>query len=336
MNLLGEDWPVFGWSDDMRLALASARRRDRAVALATIVALEGSAPRHVGTQMVLDGAQATGHFSGGCVEADLANHAARVVHGDEPALLTYGANSPWLDIRLVCGSRMQVLVERIAPDDPAIASLLDLAARRIPALFVTDGLYRTATADDGSSRLSFTGQPLRLELPYEPPARMVVVGGDPTALAIARLAAQSGFETILLRPDGPGSPPPFDIAGYRRGAAAAELEAIAPDRWTALAIAIHEPELEHRLLEIALRGEAGYVGVLGAAARVPARRARLEQAGLCAGQVGRLRAPMGLVTCGKSPWEVAVSVMAEVVHLRAERRLDAASSDRATIRAAIR
>ena len=109
MTLLGEAWPVFGWTDDMRSVLADARRHDRTVALATIVALEGSAPRQVGTQMVFDGAQASGHFSSGCIEADIANHAAAVVRSGEPALLRYGRNSPWIDIRLVCGAGMEPL-----------------------------------------------------------------------------------------------------------------------------------------------------------------------------------------------------------------------------------
>lgn len=313
----------------MRPALAAARRDGRTVALATIVALDGSAPRQVGTQMVFDGAAATGHFSGGCVEADIANYAAEVVATGAPALLVYGAGSPWLDIRLACGTGMQVLVERIAPDDPAIATLLDLSARRRPALLVTDGNTRQATEHDGMSRATFAPQPRRLAVPYEPTSRIVVVGSDPTALAIARLADQSGFETILLRPDGPAEPPPFPLAGYHRGQSAAELAEIGLDRWTALAIAVHDGEIEHRLLEHALRRDAAYVGVLGAAARVPMRREALADAGLSPAQIDRMRAPMGLVRCGKSPWEVAVSVIGEIMHLRTERRFAAKRADAA-------
>lgn len=318
MQLRGEAWPVFGWTDDMRPVLAQARQEGRSVALATIVALDGSAPRQVGTQMVFDGADANGHFSGGCIEADIANHAATVVSSGEPALLVYGRGSPWLDITLTCGAGIEILVERILPDDPGIARLLDLTSERVPAIYSSDGTGRTVTSYDGPSCLAFTRDPLCLSLGIEPPWRLVVVGGDPTALAIAHLATQSGFATSLLRPHGPESPPPFECADYRRGDAVTELETIAPDRWTAVAIAIHEPELEHRLLVTSLQSAVGYVGVLGAAARVPDRRRRLERAGLDPSQLARMRAPMGLARCGKSPWEVAVSVIAEILHTRAQ------------------
>ena len=327
MGLRGAEWPVFGWADDMRPALAKARREGRTVALATIVALDGSAPRLPGTRMVFDGAQASGHFSGGCVEADIANHAAEVVRGGEPALLAYGRNSPWLDIRLACGSGIEIMVERIAPDDHGIERLLELAARRIPALSVSDGQSRAVAPHDGTPRLAFSRDPLRLTQSHEPPWRLVVVGGDPTALAIAQLATQTGFETILVRHDGPASPPPLDLADYRRGDAMLELEAIALDRWTALAIASHEPELEHGLLAAALRGEAAYVGVQGAGSRVPQRRARLRQSGLSGSAIARLRAPMGLAHCGKAPWEVAVSVMADILRTREATRGAVVSSE---------
>ena len=316
MKLRDGAWPVFGWTDDMRPVLARARDEGRTVALATIVALEGSAPRLPGTQMVFDGASASGHFSGGCIEADVANHAAQVVRTGEPALLRYGRNSPWIDIRLTCGSGMEILVERIAHDDPGIARLLDLSAKRSPAIYNSDGRHRTIDAHADAPCLSFAREPLRLALSHVPPWRLIVVGGDPTALAIAQLATQAGLATTLLCPGGPQSPPPIGCVDYCSGDPLAALKDIAPDSWTAVALALHEPDIEHRLLIAALRTDAGYVGGLGAAARLAGRRKRLEQAGLSPSDLARMHAPMGLARCGKAPWEVAVSVIAEVLETR--------------------
>lgn len=326
MKLRDEDWPVFGWAGDMRPVLARARDGQRTVALATIVALEGSAPRQPGTQMVFDGAEASGHFSGGCIEADIANHAVEVVRSGMPALLHYGRNGPWIDIRLTCGAGMEILVERIGPDDPGVARLLDLAVARSPAIWTSDGHSRTVDPCNGAPCLTFIRDPLRLALSHDPPWRLAVIGNDPTALAIAQLASQSGIATTLLRPGGPQTPPPIRGIDYLNGDALAALERLAPDPWTAVAIALHEPETEHRLLIASLRSEAGYVGALGAAARVPERLRRLEQDGLSRAQVQRLRAPMGLARCGKSPWEVAVSVVAEILVTRAAERLRSITS----------
>lgn len=317
MNLRDGAWPVFGWTDDMRPVLARARDQGRTVALATIVALEGSAPRLPGTQMVFDGASASGHFSGGCIEADVANHAAQVVRTGEPALLRYGRNSPWIDIRLTCGSGMEILVERIAPDDSGIARLLDLSAKRSPAIYTSDGRHRTVDSFAGEPYLAFAHSSLSLTLTHAPPWRLIVVGRDPTALAIAQLAIHAGLATTLLCPGGPQAPPPISGVDYRGGDALAALEDLAPDLWTAVALALHEPEIEHRLLTASLRSDAGYIGALGAAARLPGRRKRLEQAGLSPHDLVRIHAPMGLARCGKAPWEVAVSVIAEILETRA-------------------
>lgn len=326
MKLRDGAWPVFGWTDDMRPVLARARDERRTVALATIVALEGSAPRLPGTQMVFDGASASGHFSGGCIEADVANHAAQVLRNGEPALLRYGRNSPWIDIRLTCGASMEILVERIAPDDPAIARLLDLSAKRSPAIYTSDGRHRTIDAHADAPCLSFTRDPFRLTLTHLPQWRLVVVGGDPTALAIAQLAIQAGMATTMLCPGGPQSPPPIGCVDYRSGEALAALKDISPDPWTAVALALHEPEIEHRLLLAALRSDAGYVGALGAAAHLAGRRKRLEQAGVSPDDLARMHAPMGLARCGKAPWEVAVSVIAEILEARAVAQARASGS----------
>lgn len=326
MKLRDQDWPVFGWTDDMRPVLARARKENRTVALATIVSLDGAAPRQPGTQMVFDGAEASGHLSGGCIEADIANHAVHVVQGGEPALLHYGRNGPWIDIRLTCGASMEILVERIEPDDPGVARLLDLTTERSPALWTSDGHSRTVEPYDGAACLSFMRDPVHFTISHDPPWRLIVMGGDPTALAIAQLAGQSGIATTLFRPGGPQAPPPIDCAGYRNGDAIAALRQIAPDRWTAVAIALHEPDAEHQLLLASLRSDAGYVGLLGAAARLPERRKRLEADGVTSAELERLRAPMGLARCGKSPWEVAVSVVAEILETRAAGQLGSAIS----------
>ena len=69
------EWPVFGWANDIRPPLAEALAAGRSVALATLFRVEGSAPREAGTQMLFDGPDASGYFSGDCIEGDVARHA---------------------------------------------------------------------------------------------------------------------------------------------------------------------------------------------------------------------------------------------------------------------
>ena len=271
------DWPMFGLGDDARPAL---RRRARLAgvpcALATITGLDGGGPRPVGSQMVVGEGVLSGFLSGGCLEADVVGHAQACLADGEPRRLVYGTGSPWPDIRLLCGARIEILVERIAPDDAAVGRLLSLRDARAPAAWISDGRRRACTEAGGTTPLPAEGAFSRR---YDPVPRLVVLGGDPTALAIAWLGTQSGYETTLVRPKGPETPPPFEVT-YLRDEPAEALAAVGLDRWTAVAVATHEAEADHAALTAALPSEAFYVGALGARRRAPDRLAWLQAAGV--------------------------------------------------------
>ena len=307
------DWPLFGLIDDARPALELARRSGAPAALATITALDGGGPRPVGTQMVIAPTGLSGFLSGGCLEADVVGHAQAVLATSEARRLVYGEGSPWPDIRLLCGARIEVLLEAVMPSDAAVGRLLQLWRARRPAFWRSDGAKRDCGEADAEPQ---DAPPEMFRKRFDPTPRLIVLGGDPTALAIASLGAQAGCETTLVRPKGPEAPPPVPNVAYRRDAPAAALTQIGLDRWTAVAVATHEAELDLEALIAALPSAAFYVGALGARRRLPERRAGLLAAGIGADHIARLHAPIGLDIGGKAPWEVAVAVLAQITALR--------------------
>jgi xanthine dehydrogenase accessory factor len=321
MNEMLPEWPMFGLGDDARPALEEARAAMKPCALATIIALDGGGPRPVGTQMVIGEAVLSGFLSGGCLEADVAGHARECLADGEPRRLVYGTGSPWPDIRLLCGARIDIQVERIAPDDEAVAELIRLRDERKPAVWISDGRRRVC-AEEGKAPAPWEGAFARA---FEPVTRFVVLGGDPSALAIAWLGQLAGFETTLIRPKGPEAPPPFEVA-YRRDEPGKALAAAGLDPWTAVAVATHEAEADHAALIVALPSKAFYVGALGARRRAGDRLAALRAAGVGEGDIQRLRTPIGLDIGGKAPWEVAVSVLAEITAVRYARGSSSAST----------
>ena len=304
------EWPLFGMTDDVRPALRLAREAGLACALATLTSVEGGGPRPAGTQMVFAPGITAGYFSGGCVESDVADHAFACLEDGNPRTLVYGQGSPWPDIQLLCGARIEIFVERVGPDDPALAELLAAQQARRPVVWVSDGVARECGAE-----ISPWPQ-VRVLRRHDPVHRLIVVGGDPTALAIAQLGAQSEFETTLLRPKGPQTPPPIPGIAYRRDEAKPAFAAIGVDEWTAIAIATHDLETDRAALREALPSAAGYVGLLGARKRLPDRLGQLRAEGMSEALIARLHAPIGLDIGGKAPWEVAVSVIGEIMALR--------------------
>jgi xanthine dehydrogenase accessory factor len=252
----------------------------------------------------------SGYFSGGCVESDVADHAFACLEDGQPRTLVYGEGSPWPDIQLLCGARIEIFVERVAADDPALAELLSAQDERRPVVWVSDGVSRECGPD-----ISPWAE-VRVLRQHDPVPRLIVVGGDPTALAIAQLGAQSEFETTLVRSKGPETPPPIPDVAYRREEPKQAFAAIGVDEWTSIAIATHDLETDRAALREALPSPAGYVGLLGARKRLPDRVGQLRAEGMAEHLIGRLHAPIGLDIGGKAPWEVAVSVIGEIMALR--------------------
>ena len=332
MRLQDIDWPLFGLADDVRPTLEALTLSGEPAVLATLFDAEGGAPRGVGAQMLIGREAVTGYLSGGCVEADVALHAEAVLADGAPQRLVYGRGGP-ADVRLPCGGRIEVLLERIQPGDPAAGRLLELTAARIPALWISDGDVHACLAPGESAaklpmglrdalRLAGRGgicggqaEPFALYRRFDPPPRLIVFGADPPALAMASLGAQLGFTTSFVRPKGPLTPPPLPGVRYLRSDPAAALAEAGPDAWTCVAVANHDIDLDEAALLEALGSDAAYVGVLGSKRRIGERLGRLRARGLSEDRIARLHAPIGLPLAGKAPWEIAVSVIGEIVQV---------------------
>jgi len=320
------DWPMFGVAEDVRPALRQAQSAGQAMVLATLVAVDGGGPRPEGTQMVFSPGVLAGYFSGGCVEGDVAGHAWACLADAKPRTLVYGDGSPWPDIRLLCGARIEIFLERVPADDTALEVLFAAETGRWPVVYLSDGITRACGPD-------FSPWPeAAVVRRYEPRPRLVIVGGDPTALAIAELGVKSGFETTLVRPKGPEAPPPIPGLAYRRDEPAPAMAAIGLDAWTSVAVATHDLETDRAALKAALPSQAAYVGLLGARRRLAGRLDELKVEGMAEAALARLHAPIGLDIGGKAPFEVAVSVIGEITALRYAR---ASSSTSTTSPAAI-
>lgn len=301
-----KDWRYNGIVDDIRPLLLQSIPDHFAVA--TLVAVDGPSPRDIGAQMLVTDNNFWGFLSGGCVEEDIARHAREAMAANEHRLLRYGEGSPWFDVKLACGAGISVLVEPVLETDPAIATLLAGYRDRKPVAWQSDGQSREARFADYVPT-SWDGQDFAIYLP--PPLRLAVLGEDATALALASLALEAGVETALIAPGGPDHSP-FDGLDYRRSSAVEALASLNLDCWTAVAAITHDRDDDERALAAALASDAYYVGAIGSRARLEARLGRLAQAGVSNEALERLHAPVGVAGLGKSPRDIALSILFDV------------------------
>lgn len=302
-------WRLAAPVDDIRAPLLAAPALPERFAIATLVEVDGSAPRDVGAQMLITQAEHWGFLSGGCIEDDVARHGREVLAEGAPRMLRYGEGSPWFDIKLACGSGISVLVEPVSAEEPAVAALIEGWRARHAVLWDSDGQRRIARAADAAPADHWDGT--RYTRFFAPPLRLVLIGEDGATLTAAALAQEMGWDVALITPGGPDDPP-FPGIAYHRTDPASALTAIAPDRWTAVAVLSHDREDDERGLAAALQSEAFYVGAIGARVRLDGRIARLRGHGVSEAAIARLHAPIGLEGFGKAPREVALSLVAEV------------------------
>jgi xanthine dehydrogenase accessory factor len=291
------------------------------IALATVVATRRSAPRPVGAKLVVsETGELYGSVSGGCVESDVAEQAAQVIAGAEPRLLTYGItdDQAW-GIGLPCGGEIDVFVQRLErelPPDGNGALLTALEGPRAGEQWLVEN-----GAIEGPSRvLELDGEKVFAEV-TGPPPRLVVVGATDTAEELSRAAGALGWRTVVVDPR-PGlvtrkrlpSPGELVVAWPDEG-----LENVALDADTAVVVLTHEERLDVPALTAALGSDAFYVGAIGSRRTQEKRRARLLEAGLEEGQLERLAGPAGLDLGADTPAETAVSILAEILAVRAGR-----------------
>jgi xanthine dehydrogenase accessory factor len=299
-------WPHHGLEDDLRPRMAMLIDQGRPFSLVTVFAADGG-PRGVGAQMVVTAEETWGFVSGGCIEAEVAIQARLTLADGEPRHLVYGQGSPWIDTRLPCGGRLDLLAERILPDDTAIGALVDAFEQRRTVHYESDGVRRRC-APSGNAFAA----PSLVDHVFTPAQRLIVFGSDPIALAIALLGGGLGWSSVIVSSDGPAQAPGPGVV-HRREPPGAALASLCPDTQTAIAVATHDADYDETAIVAALATQAGYIGVLGARRRIPDRIERLRASGVTDAQIARLRMPIGIPLGAATPREIAVSVTAEII-----------------------
>jgi xanthine dehydrogenase accessory factor len=151
---------------------------------------------------------------------------------------------------------------------------------------------------------------------YAGPPRLLVVGAVHVASALAPMASMAGFEVTVIDPRSA-----FANAERFPGVAVSNewpdkaMARLVPDARTAVVTLTHEPRLDDPALIAALRSPAFYVGALGSTRTHAKRVQRLTELGL-GDQVARIHAPVGLALGARSPSEIAVAIVAQIVQER--------------------
>jgi xanthine dehydrogenase accessory factor len=326
------------------------REKKSEFAITTVIETWGSAPRPVGSKMVTTRTgQIAGSVSAGCVEGAVIQESEVVMDTGQPRLVEFGvADDEAWEVGLACGGQIKVFIEPGFALDGIFDSLKENIEKgeRFSTLTILKGLESSVNKkllmkSDGQviGDLAITendqgdGEILRLlesdvsgvsTLPdgssifvevYPRPAKLIIVGAVHLSDPLITMANAVGFETILIDPREAFATrerfPHVDqlICQWPQDV----LQSLDLDNSSFVVILTHDPKLDDPALQLSLGSEAGYIGALGSRRTNKKRVERLRKAGMTEAQISRLHAPVGLPLGGRSPGEIAVSIMAEIV-----------------------
>lgn len=314
------------------------------VALATVLRTWGSSPCPAGSLLVVnDAGTFEGSVSGGCVETAVIEAARDIMATGVPRVLEFGVTDEraW-EVGLACGGSVRILVQALGADGglsrERLARLQAAREGGTPVVMLTgvpNGAVRLfepgatgkaslaevewvaaeqALQDDRCDLVTVGGGEVFIQ-PFLRPLRLVIVGAVHIAQHLAAQAGGCGHAVTLIDPRTTfADPARFPGVDLRTDWPDVALAALQPDRRTAVVVLSHDPKLDDVALAAALRSPACYIGALGSRKNHAARLARLREQGFHDADLARIHGPVGLDIGAASPAEIAIAIMAELIH----------------------
>lgn len=305
------------------------RSSGHAVMLVTVVQTWGSAPRPPGALLAIrDDGVVSGSVSGGCIEDDLIARTKaqfQVVDGtqvalDKPAMIVYGVSREEASrFGLPCGGTLRLVQEPLLDTGWVTQLLARTADHQLVArtLTLATGAVKLSTADHGQE-MCFDGATLTTV--FGPKWRLLLIGAGQLSQAVAQIATLLDFEVLVCDPrEEYAATLMAGMPGVQRikGMPDDVVRELVPDAHTAIVALTHDPKLDDMALLEALKSNAFYVGALGSKRNQETRKRRLaEHFELSFEELSRLHGPVGLALGAKTPAEIAVSIVAEIVQVK--------------------
>jgi len=293
------------------------RRGGRRVWLVTVAQTFGASPRPPGSLAAIrDDGILVGSVSGGCIEDDLVARREEYA-GRKPQFARYGVTADEARrFGLPCGGELEIIIEPEVGAESIATLLAQISEGRIVARHVdlATGAWSFDRADpnDECERTA-----TRFTSVHGPRWRMLVIGASEIAHYLAEVAATVDYQVFVCDPR-----EEYRAAWRARdsrwidGMPDDAVLAFKPDGHSVILTVSHDPKLDDMALLEALKSDAYYVGAVGSSRTNAERRKRLADFDLTAQQIARLRGPVGLSIGSRTPPEIALAILADLVASR--------------------
>lgn len=294
-------------------------------AILTLVNVEGSSPRPIGSQMAVNElGEYVGLLSGGCVESALCLEAIECINKNTPKVIRYGKGSRYFDIQLPCGSGIDILIQPVTVQSGWIQKAHECVSNRQPCLwsYYWPDKNKIARLDASANRLdngslniiASLGACAQFAKVYWPRMRIVVVGDGVIFDYFCRFAHILDCEVIAF--SSRGNAGQIAVTQGVNGDEEPTWNKSLLDPWTSLVLITHDHEREWSYLEDASHSSVGFVCALGSRKTHQRRIDFLKERGISESFIQAIKSPAGLNIGSQSPPEIALSMVSEVVAMK--------------------
>jgi xanthine dehydrogenase accessory factor len=290
--------------------------------LFTVIQTWGSAPRLPGAVLVVrDDGHLIGSVSGGCIEDDLADKARHQQLPNSPTVMEYGISQTEAQrFRIPCGGRLKIFVEPLTDATQLLPILDSIEQRKL--------MKRSVNVSSGQIKLAHVvpeGLPHMegdwFHTYFGPQWRLLIIGANQLGSVLASMAQVLEFDVLICDPrEEMQAEWHVEGAKWMYGMPDDVVLDIQADAHTAIVAVTHDPKLDDMALLEALKSDAFYVGALGAVKNQEKRRARLRSFDLTELEIAKLNGPVGLNIGSRTPAEIAVAILAELIQVRSQQQ----------------
>ncbi|MEI2263920.1 XdhC family protein [Erwinia sp. CGal63] len=292
--------------------------------LCTVIATWGSSPRAVGSLLVANARGAVcGSLSGGCVEEDFLQRIQAGYYRQPAQVIRYGEGGLTPNRTLPCGGTLEVLVEYL----PSTAENRHYLQQQRALLegygalvkhFTLPHACQSLRAGEAENQNGVDREDGQLTLRLAAAPAVLIAGLSAAALCCSEFAVALGFNTVVCehRPEvlNDYAASLNEQVQLVRQFPAKFIEREGCPRRCAIISLTHDPRIDDLTLMEAIRTDSFYIGVIGSQRSSESRRKRLKTiADFTEEQLNRIHAPIGLAIGSKTPAEIALAVMADVV-----------------------
>ena len=328
-------------------------QKGKKFAIATVVNTWRSAPRMIGSSMVIsEDMEILGSVSGGCVEGAVVKKALPIILGTAPELLKFGVTDEdaW-SVGLSCGGKINVFVELFPAFSPLeqdveiwknlhqsiknnqtvlLATNMNEGANE-HFLIYPDGKFIGNSPSDALIQTAqqaikeHKNQVVELDdtayFLHNFPKKdvMIIVGAAHVSRDLISLANQFNFETVVIDPRGIFVKGATDLNSphqMHQKWPEEVLKDIDLDANTYAVLLTHDPKIDDQALHILLKSKVAYIGALGSRKTHAKRVKRLENAGFTQLEIDKIHGPVGVDINARRPQEIALSILGQIIQTK--------------------